>query len=131
MKAPVELTVAADAESMLIVRLTAAGVLARAGATLDRMDQLKSAVEEACTCLVQQELPPERMALRFSCEDDFLVFDCRGCSDPEANGTMDATELEVIRCILNSMADEVKLDVNGGRLRAVRLRCALNGNERV
>lgn len=86
LKTPVELVVAADAESMLIVRLTAAGVLARAGSTLDKMDSLKSAVEEACTCLVNQTNPPERMALRFSCEDDQLVFGAEGISESTPAG---------------------------------------------
>ena len=125
LKTPVELVVAADAESMLIVRLTAAGVLARAGSTLDKMDSLKSAVEEACTCLVNQTNPPERMALRFSCEDDQLVFGAEGISESTPAGDMDETEQEVVRGILEAGADEVCLFVRDGWLKGVELRAAL------
>lgn len=125
LKTPVELVVAADAESMLIVRLTAAGVLARAGSTLDQMDALKSAVEEACTCLVRQKNPPERMALKFSCEGDCLVFAAEGVNADLPVGDMDETEREVVKCILESVADEVRLDVRDGWLRGVEIRAAL------
>ena len=124
LKMPVELAVAADAESMLIVRLTAAGVLARAGSTLDQMDALKSAVEEACTCLVRQKNPPERMTLKFSCEG--LVFAAEGVNADSPVGDMDETEREVVKCILESVADEVRLDVRDGWLRGVEIRAALS-----
>lgn len=126
LKTPVELVVAADAESMLIVRLTAAGVLARAGSTLDQMDALKSAVEEACTCLVRQKNPPERMTLRFSCENERLVFVAESVDADSPEGDMDETEREVVKCILESMVDEVRLDVRNGWLRGVELHAALN-----
>ncbi len=126
LKAPVELVVAADSESMLIVRLTAAGVLTRAGSTIDKMDQLKSAVEEACTCLVQQTHPPKRMALQFSCEGETFVFAVAGIEEECPCGDMDETEMEVVRCILEGVADDVHLDVQNGRLKSVRLRAALN-----
>ena len=126
LKAPVELVVAADTESMLIVRLTAAGVLARAGSTLDQMDALKSAVEEACTCLVRQKNPPERMTLRFSCENESLVFVAESVDADSPEGDMDETEREVVKCILESMVDEVRLDVRNGWLRGVELHAALN-----
>lgn len=126
LKAPVELVVAADSESMLIVRLTAAGVLARAGSTLDRMDNLKSAVEEACTCLIQQTNPPERMMLQFACEGENFVFSVRGMEGAYPCGDMDETETEVVRCILQGVADDVDLDVQNGHLQSVKLRAALN-----
>ncbi len=125
LKTPVELVVAAESESMLIVRLTAAGVLARAGATLDRMDALKSAVEEACTCLVTQDNPPERMALRFLCERERLIFKAQGIGDFAQSGGIDETEAQIVRCILEGLADEVKLDIQNGLLRGIELSAAL------
>ena len=122
----VALTVPADKSMMLVIRLTTAGVLARAGSTLDQMDALKSAVEEACTCLVRQKNPPERMTLKFSCEDDCLVFAAEGVNADSPVGDMDETEREVVKCILESVADEVRLDVRDGWLRGVEIRAALS-----
>ena len=45
LKEPVELKLPARQEMMLVLRLTTAGVIARAGLTVDRMDDVKLAVE--------------------------------------------------------------------------------------
>jgi anti-sigma regulatory factor (Ser/Thr protein kinase) len=37
---------------LLVIRLTTAGVMARAGLTVDILDDLKMSVEEACYCLI-------------------------------------------------------------------------------
>ena len=124
LKAPVELTVGADSGMMLVIRLTTAGVIARAGLTVDVMDNLKMATEEACNCLIGQEAAPERLFLRFACEDNALRIristgECNCCKCDCA----DETELEIVRCILESLADRVTFDVCDGRIRAIEL-CA-------
>ena len=125
LKAPVELSVAADTGMMLVVRLTTAGVVARAGLTVDVMDNLKMATEEACSCLIGQENPPERIALRFESVDGALVIRvCSGdCQQPQ--GGIDEAELDVVRCILEALADEVAFDVREGKIRSIELRARL------
>lgn len=125
LKSPVELSVAADAGMMLVIRLTTAGVVARAGLTIDAMDSLKMATEEACNCLIGQKNPPERIALRFSCEDDALVIRAIAGTSEEPQGGFDETEMEIVRCILAALADEVTFDVRDGWIRAIELRTAL------
>lgn len=126
LKGPVELSVAADAGMMLVIRLTTAGVVARAGLTIDAMDSLKIATEEACNCLIGQENPPERITLRFLCEDDRTLVIRAIAGDSEAGeGGMDETELEIVRCILAALADEVSFDMRCGRIHAIELRVAL------
>ena len=122
---PVELNVAADASMMLVVRLTTAGVLARAGLTMDAMDSLKMATEEACNCLIGQSNPPAQLNLRFDCTDGRLsvIAAAKGCDSPW--GEADETELEIVRCILASLADEVSLDVREGWIHSIELRAAL------
>jgi hypothetical protein len=44
--------------------------------------------------------------------------ECASCEADEA-------ELEVIRCILESLADDVSIDICEGRIRAIELRAAL------
>lgn len=122
---PVELNVAADSSMMLVIRLTTAGVLARAGLTMDAMDSLKMATEEACNCLIGQSNPPAQLNLRFDCTDDRLsvIAAARGCDSPR--GSADEAELEIVRCILSSLADEVSLDVREGWIHSIELRAAL------
>ena len=125
LKAPVELSVVADRSMMLVIRLTAAGVIARAGLTIDAMDSLKMATEEACNCLIAQKNPPERLAVRFAIEDDDLVIQAIAGADEDVQGDVDETELEIVRCILASLADDVAFDVSNGWLRAIELRTRL------
>ena len=54
----ISLTVPADKSMMLVIRLTTAGVLARARLTVDAIDDMKMAVEEACTLMISQQCPP-------------------------------------------------------------------------
>ena len=124
-KAPVELSVAADAGMMLIIRLTTAGVVARAGLTIDKMDSLKMATEEACSCLIGQQAAPERLRLRFAAEDGALVIRIFAEGAAPSDAGIDDTELEIIRCILAALAGDVVFDVCGGRIRAIELRTAL------
>ena len=125
LNAPVELTVAADPGMMLVVRLTTAGVVTRAGLTIDAMDNLKIATEEACSCLIGQENPPERISLKYECRDGALVTCVRGLDMKCDCGEADEAELDVARCILETLVDEVGFDVCDGRIRAVELRSNL------
>lgn len=125
LKAPVGLSVAADSSMMLVIRLTTAGVIARAGLTVDTMDNLKMATEEACNCLIGQENPPERLSVCFACEDDDLVIRVRADASEAMEGEMDETELEIVRCILEALCDSVAFDVQSGRIQSIELRKAL------
>jgi serine/threonine-protein kinase RsbW len=126
LNAPVELTVQAEPGMMLVVRLTTAGVVTRAGLTIDAMDNLKIATEEACNCLIGQQTPPERLFLRYACEENALSIRIATgeCDDCACEGA-DETELEIVRCILESLTDHVNFDVCEGRIRAIELRADL------
>ena len=124
---PIELILPADANLMLVIRLTAAGVIARAGITVDRMDTLKMAVEEACGCLIEQRNPPSRIHLRFSCADGSLLIHAEALDAASPAGETTENELEVMRCILESLVDSAELDVRQGWIAAVRMKAALAG----
>lgn len=125
LNAPVELTVAADPGMMLVVRLTTAGVVTRAGLTIEAMDNLKIAAEEACSCLIGQDNPPERISLKYECRDGALITGVRGLDMKCDAGDADEAELDVARCILEALVDGVEFDVCEGRIRAIELRSAL------
>ena len=66
------------------------------------------------------------MCIRDRCEDDRTLVIRAIAGDSEAGeGGMDETELEIVRCILAALADEVSFDMRCGRIHAIELRVAL------
>jgi len=124
LKEPVELKLPAQQNMMLVMRLTTAGVIARAGLTVDRINDIKLAVEEACSCLIQAEPAPQRLCLRFSQEEAILRINI--CGDCSCGGSaVNEDELTVVRCILESLVDGVDLRTHGGDVGAIELRVNL------
>lgn len=124
LKDAVELKLPARQNMMLVLRLTTAGVIARAGLTVDRLDDVKLAVEEACSCLIDSENAPERLCLRFSEEESGLLI--RICGDCEYSCTsVSEDEVNVVRCILESLVDDVKICMKGETIAAIELKIAL------
>lgn len=122
---PIVLNLPAEENLMLVIRLTAAGVIARAGVTVDRMDEIKMAVEEACGCLMEQRNPPRRIAITFQAREDGLWMRAEALgADPET-GDVDADALEIMACILRSLVDHVAFEVRDGFIAAVDMRAAL------
>ena len=120
---PVELSLPARRNMMLVLRLTTAGVVARAGLTVDRMDDVKLAVEEACGCLISEAGGPERLRLCFSEADGALHIAARG--EGGSCAAIGEDEREVVRCILESLVDGAELRTDGAAISSVELRVAL------
>ena len=120
---PVELSLPAKRSMMLVLRLTTAGAVARAGLTVDRMDDVKLAVEEACNCLIRDPGGPELLRLRFSQEDGALRILVRG--EGGAPVSVGEDEREVVRCILAAMVDGVDIRADGGAISGIDLRVNL------
>lgn len=121
----VELRLPAQPQMMLVVRLTTAGVLARSGLTIEAMDDVKMAAEEACNCLIRSCGCPA-LHIIYRVEDGAFALnayaegcDSEGCVPCE--GISD-DEVAVMRCVLLSMVDQVELSFDGGCLRALALR---------
>ena len=125
LRAPVELTLPADRDLMLVVRLTAAGVAARAGVTVDRMDEIKMAIEEACGCMIEQANPPARLRLRFCVEAGRLAVSAEGLDAAIESGDTGEAELDVMRCILDALVDRAEFTVRNGWIARVDVEAAL------
>ena len=120
---PVELALPARRSMMLVLRLTTAGVVARAGLTVDRMDDVKLAVEEACSCLINETAGPERLRLRFTEADGALHISI--CGEGGTPAPVGEDEREVVRCILESLVDGAQLTADAAAVTGVELRVAL------
>lgn len=120
----VDLLVEARKDMRLIVRMTTSGVLSRAGLTLDDMDDMKMAVDEAFTCLMEQSADYHQIAIHYEYDHDaVLVRLCGegGCVD-QANGTPDEQEDHILRCILETLADEVQLGRSASEVKMIELK---------
>lgn len=124
LKQPIELKLPAERNMMLVLRLTTAGVVARAGLSVDRMDDVKMAVEEACNCIIGDDNAAETLRLTFANDEKNLVI--RICADDGcAAAKAEEDELSVIRCILESLVDGVDIRMKEEKLSGVELRVAL------
>lgn len=126
----IELTLPADSGLMLVIRLTTAGVIARAGITVDRMDDLKLAVEEACNCLMGQDRCPDRLHVCFGIGEDSLEMQIRSEYSDETltaealKGSRTEDELEIERCILESMVESVDIGLENGWIACIGMKAA-------
>lgn len=117
----ISLTVPADKSMMLVIRLTTAGVLARARLTVDAIDDMKMAVEEACTLMISQQCPPGALCVEFFRGEDRLEIHVHSLAEQPCLCGMDPAELEVVRTILCSLADAAEIDYLDGKIRNILL----------
>ena len=122
-KGTIELSLPASRDMMLVVRLAASGVVARAGLTLDVLEDVKMAVEEACLFLVAQS-GAERLRLTFDPKPgEFSVRIAREGGRTPAPELPEA-ELDVVRCILEALVTSVRIDAQAGGVEAISLKAA-------
>lgn len=122
---PIVLSLPAEKSLMLVIRLTAAGVIARAGVGVDRMEEIKLAVEEACGCLMEQQNPPKRLRLSFRVLEGQLRARAEALDAEREMGDIDADTREIMACILGSLVDSAALEVRDGFIAAIDLKAAL------
>ncbi len=117
----ISLTVPAEREMMLVVRLTTSGALARSGLTVDAVDDLKLAAEEACNCLIRSSGCRELSVTYWTDADQFRLRAQIGVCECGCQQAVGDDEIAVIRCVLLSLTDDVKLDFAENRLSAIEL----------
>ena len=130
MNKTVDLLVAAQKEMMLIVRMTTLGVLARAGLTLDDMDDMKMAVDEAFGRLIEQSVGYEQIALHYEYDGEAASVRLSGQGGcMAASSEDDSSKDEILRCVLEFMADEVLIGKRGCTTAQIELkkRCVKAG----
>ena len=121
----IDMSLPADKDMMLLVRLAASGVLARSGVTIDRLDDFKTAIEEACSCLISQTDAPGRIALRFDIGEKCAKFTCTCAGGCPTGRVVDPAELEVAGLILESLVDNSAINVSDGVIHSIDLSMAL------
>jgi serine/threonine-protein kinase RsbW len=108
----VELRIPADSAYLAVLRTATAGLAARLDFTLDDIEDLRIAVDEACAMV----LPQARTGSDLTCSFDLaptrltvaVTAECDEPSPPDRNG--------FAWTVLSALTNEVRADVDGSRL---------------
>ena len=112
MTSDVELRVPADAMFVAVLRSVTAGLAARCDLTLDEIEDLRLAVDEACALLLPHAGPDTSMTTRFALRPDHLDLSISVPAEPDAapdRGGFGWT-------VLCALADEVQVASSGQEL---------------
>jgi len=71
--AEIEIEVPAQGEYLSVLRTAAAGLAARLNFTLDDIEDLRIAVDEACSILLEQAIPGTRLSCAFLMTEDSVT----------------------------------------------------------
>lgn len=110
----VELTVPADPAYVAVLRAVTASLAARRDFTLDEIDDLRIAVDEACALLLPHARPASSLSAAFGGTGDELqvLVSIEVASDSSA--VLDETSFAWM--VLAALTDSVTSSVTGGRL---------------
>ena len=103
------LRVPGDPSCALILRTTLGGVAILHDLTVDQLDDLRTAADEACDCLLHQGREVSWLTLLVQDEGDKLTV--RICAEftGEGESTMDEDEMAVSRSVLETLIPEVEI----------------------
>jgi serine/threonine-protein kinase RsbW len=108
----VELCLPADGAFVAILRTATAGLAARIDFTLDDIEDLRIAVDEACAMVLPQALPGSSLDCSFWLQDDSITVSvatqCDAPTEPSRDG--------FAWTVLAALASSVSADVDGDRL---------------
>lgn len=115
----ITLTVPAKESALMVVRLTAAGVAARSEMDLETLDDIKTAVYEACYAMTVQKYVPEQLAICFSLDGCFSVSVCGQGSWRETDGRV--PDVKLCNAVLTTMIPNVKVEMDQKAIRCIHM----------
>ena len=113
----VVVTVPATSAYLGVLRTATAGLAARLQFTLDAIEDLRIAVDEACAMLLRLSIPETELTCRFTITDDALMIEA---SLPTLSSGPRLPAESFSWQVLSALADEIGAVVEGGRA-AIRL----------
>jgi serine/threonine-protein kinase RsbW len=108
----VEVRIPADVAYVSTLRLTAAGLAARCELTIDDIEDLRLAVDEACALLLPHVAPPNTIDARFELNYGRLAVEVSG--QPSGDAELDRTGFAWT--VLGALASSVDVTRADGRL---------------
>lgn len=114
----ITLTVPASVSALTVVRLTTAGIAAQGGnMDFETMEDIKTAVYEACYAMSVQKYVPERLELEFKQGETFHVTVTGAGELKETDGNM--PDLDLCNAVLTTMIEHVRVDVDDNGIRSI------------
>ena len=104
----VQVRLPADSAYLSVLRTATAGLAARLDFTLDEIEDLRIAVDEACAMLLPQAVPGGDLSCKFRLTENALVL---SVSVPTADGRLPSRDT-FAWTVLNALAGEVEADVD-------------------
>jgi serine/threonine-protein kinase RsbW len=122
----IQLVLPATPEYARIARLTVAGLASRGGFGYDDVEDLRIAVGEACSLLLQRSTPGGSLRFSFDLDDHTLRIKAerRGGDAPSSPEGAESSGLDpgLSEQILGAVVDEAEIDAGGRALRLVKVR---------
>ena len=117
---PMTLTVPANKEWTLVLRMAASGVSALYDLPLDLMDDLNTAIEESCDLLLHQDYTAESLTLSCEQKPDGLHVTLTArertrCAEEEK------ADADIARMIIQTLVRQVTLDQDEGGVHCVHM----------
>ncbi|NHC43707.1 ATP-binding protein [Motilibacter aurantiacus] len=106
----VEVTLPASSAYLSVLRTATAGLAARLDFTLDEIEDLRIAVDEACAMLLPQAAPDAELVCRFALEEDALEVTVRA---PTTRGVQPERDT-FSWTVLTALAGEVDAGIDEG-----------------
>ena len=107
-KGEILLTMPADREFVLLARMAVSGLGMLAGLDVDLIDDLRTATDECCDCLLHQPVRAERLELRARVQDGRL-YCCMNAIRSNGPSDLPQSDLDVTRGVLETLMPEVSL----------------------
>jgi serine/threonine-protein kinase RsbW len=108
----VDLSLPAHPRNLRLARLTASGFATELDFSIDEIEDLRLAVDEACAVLMAHASPSDRLNLSYRCLDGVMRIDGRCTNGSGAEVELDA----VARAILDAAVDAYELSESEGVL---------------
>lgn len=115
----ITLTVPARLSALTVVRLTTAGAAARGDMDMETLEDVKTAVYEACYAMAVQKYAPQYLTLTFAPGDVFSVTIRGEGALCETGGRL--PDLELCNAVLTTMIPCAKVIAEQGSIRRIEL----------
>ncbi len=117
MKDCITLTVPARVDALTVVRLTTAGVAACRAVDFDTLEDIKTAVYEACYAIVMQKWAPETLNICFTCAENLTIEIVGKGKVRETVGKL--PDLALCNAVLTTMIPHVDVDMDKKGIRGI------------
>ena len=108
-KGEVTLSLPADRDFVLLARMVLSGLGMLAGLDVDLIDDLRTATDECCDCLLHQPVRADRLELRARV-DEGRLYCCLNAVRSGGESDLPVNDLEITRGVLETLMPDVSLE---------------------